>query len=92
MKPRHHIDGMLICHPNGGAFVIFDPRWWRIDRWVWWFVVLPFRNAWRRYVAKVDEHGRKAAIVERGRIDVAGRIVHAYPTDFRPPRVPERKT
>jgi len=42
---RPNLDGVVVTTAGGGSFEILDPRWWRLDRWLVWFLSLWGRRA-----------------------------------------------
>lgn len=36
MKP-HELDGQLLSSADGQQFEVWEPRWWQIRRWVYWW-------------------------------------------------------
>lgn len=49
-------DRVLIGDGRGSQFELFDPPWWRLDRWLWWL--------WA--VRRAGEHGTVTIGVDGG--------------------------
>lgn len=48
-------DGMRLLTPDRGALLVFDPPWWRIDRWIFWAWLVLFAASRARGVVKFSE-------------------------------------
>lgn len=46
----HIPDRTRIARPDGTTFVIFNPPWWRVDRWLAWLWLSRVRNVPRAFL------------------------------------------